>query len=527
MSDKPLNLVKVGTYHSMSLPFELTDEQLRKLPPGKELHFDRARQRGKTSEYCYVVSRACYRTERSRSVIIASKTLGKMFANDPEMNVYQTRPRNWKQLAQIQATEDAIKDVQDHSDTGIYSVQGILGMLESTIVFREDAKVFPTIAKVPASVLLLVCVFSATRGEFNARQAADYWNANLGELQRLFPNYHLGKVSSDTIRRMLRSLSDETLKTVLKNVATNLTGGCDGVRHIALDGQAARASRHIDTDRIIFHMNMVDCTNMRIMVHEQIDTKSNEIKAGPKLVSQFNLNGAIVSADALNTVVELAEAILKQGGHYFLAAKGNRGFLFDDIEALFRNALNNMEIQSKMNSHDIAGHGRKGFHQTFVLPGKLLNKKYLQKWPSLAEGCLVKNISYLRDTKTGEFVHQERYFITSYPYSANGGPIEQSTVDLLAKCVTSHWYVESTHWHLDLNFKQDAFQCRDPYYLFAATTVIKVALNLVKAFQEHEKVSQKLNRTRSVERCLKEFAPTLAIGVRNCEGLGGDWASVA
>ena len=58
-------------------------------------------------------------------------------------------------------------------------------------------------------------------------------------------------------------------------------------------------------------MNMVDCSNMRIMAHEQIDTKSNEIKAGPKLVSQFNLNGAIVSADALNTVVELAEAILK------------------------------------------------------------------------------------------------------------------------------------------------------------------------------------------------------------------------
>ena len=107
-------------------------------------------------------------------------------------------------------------------------------------------------------------------------------------------------------------------------------------------------------------MNMVDCSNMRIMAHEQIDTKSNEIKAGPKLVSQFNLNGAIVSADALNTVVELAEAILKQGGHYFLAAKGNKGFLFDDIEELFSNALRNMEIQSRMSSRDINGHGRKG-----------------------------------------------------------------------------------------------------------------------------------------------------------------------
>lgn len=135
-------------------------------------------------------------------------------------------------------------------------------------------------------------------------------------------------------------------------------------------------------------------------------------------------------------------------------------------------------------------------------------------------------ISFLTETKTGETTREERYFITSYPYSANGGPIEQSTVELMAQCVTSHWYVESTHWHLDLNFKQDAFQCQDPYYLFAATTVIKVALNLVKAFQEHEQASKNLKRARSVERCLKEFAPTLAIGVKNCEGLGGEWANV-
>lgn len=117
-------------------------------------------------------------------------------------------------------------------------MQGILGMLESAIEFRDDGTSFPTIVKVPASVLLLVCVFSATRGEFNARQFADYWNANLGELQRLFPAFHLEEVSSDTIRRMLRSLSDETLKTVLKNVAGNLTGDRPGLRQIALDGQA-------------------------------------------------------------------------------------------------------------------------------------------------------------------------------------------------------------------------------------------------------------------------------------------------
>ena len=88
MSDKRDNLDKIGTYSTISLPFELNAEQLSKLPPGKELHFDRAKQTVRGADYCYAVSRACYRTERSRSVTIASKTLGKIFADDPEQNVY-------------------------------------------------------------------------------------------------------------------------------------------------------------------------------------------------------------------------------------------------------------------------------------------------------------------------------------------------------------------------------------------------------------------------------------------------------
>ena len=83
MSDKRDNLDKIGTYSTIRLPFELNAEQLSKLPPGKELHFDRAKQTVRGANYCYAVSRACYRTERSRSVTIASKTLGKIFTDDP------------------------------------------------------------------------------------------------------------------------------------------------------------------------------------------------------------------------------------------------------------------------------------------------------------------------------------------------------------------------------------------------------------------------------------------------------------
>jgi len=51
------------------------------------------------------------------------------------------------------------------------------------------------------------------------------------------------------------------------------------------------------------------------------DAKSNEITAVPKLLKLLTLQGAIVTADALNCQRAIAEQIVEQQGDYVLALK--------------------------------------------------------------------------------------------------------------------------------------------------------------------------------------------------------------
>src|SRR5258706_570993 len=61
------------------------------------------------------------------------------------------------------------------------------------------------------------------------------------------------------------------------------------------------------------------------------EEKSNEITAVPELLKMLDLKGAVVTADAINTQKTIAEQIVKAGGDYLLAVKGNHPTLEDCI----------------------------------------------------------------------------------------------------------------------------------------------------------------------------------------------------
>lgn len=54
-----------------------------------------------------------------------------------------------------------------------------------------------------------------------------------------------------------------------------------------------------------------------------IDEKSNEIPAMQELVSEINIKGSIVTADAMHCQKATCKAILDSGGDYFLFVKDN------------------------------------------------------------------------------------------------------------------------------------------------------------------------------------------------------------
>jgi len=66
------------------------------------------------------------------------------------------------------------------------------------------------------------------------------------------------------------------------------------------------------------------------------DKKSNEITAAPTLLCQQDLQGKVITADALLCQREFATLIVQQGGDYLLVVKDNQHQLYQAIDLLFR-----------------------------------------------------------------------------------------------------------------------------------------------------------------------------------------------
>ena len=65
-----------------------------------------------------------------------------------------------------------------------------------------------------------------------------------------------------------------------------------------------------------------------------VATKSNEIPALPLLLADFDLDGVVVTADALHCQRATATFITDRGGHYLLTVKGNQPTLRSQLKTL-------------------------------------------------------------------------------------------------------------------------------------------------------------------------------------------------
>ena len=113
---------------------------------------------------------------------------------------------------------------------------------------------------------------------------------------------------------------------------------------VAIDGKALRRSPDQVRGRLFDHaagqgpIQMISAWSepqRLVLAQQQVDEKSNEITAIPKLLELLELQGAVVTLDAMGCQRAIAEQIVSQGGDYVLGLKGNQGTLHEDVALLF------------------------------------------------------------------------------------------------------------------------------------------------------------------------------------------------
>ena len=86
---------------------------------------------------------------------------------------------------------------------------------------------------------------------------------------------------------------------------------------IAIDGKTVRRSYDEGKNKGAIHMISAWASQNRLVLGQRkVDDKSNEITAIPELLKVLDINGCIVTIDAMGTQKKIAQQIIEQGGDY-------------------------------------------------------------------------------------------------------------------------------------------------------------------------------------------------------------------
>jgi predicted transposase YbfD/YdcC len=144
-----------------------------------------------------------------------------------------------------------------------------------------------------------------------------------------------GIPSHDTIQRVFAMVSSAFLQEFhLRWNEVLCSDEGDKIKKIlSLDGKAQRGngSGGQQANHIV---SAVDergfCLSERL-----VDEKSNEITALPHILDDLNIQGHIITIDAIGTQTAIVQKIHKKRADYVLALKGNQGTLHEDVHQYF------------------------------------------------------------------------------------------------------------------------------------------------------------------------------------------------
>jgi predicted transposase YbfD/YdcC len=210
------------------------------------------------------------------------------------------------------------------------------------------------------------------------------------------------------------------------------------LRAVAVDGKTSRGARRADGTRV--HLLGVAEHGGRLLDHVEVDVKHNETSHFAELLRPVDLDGAVVTFDALHTVrANLDWLVSDKKAHYIAIVKRNQPLLHAQVTALpWRQVPAGSATRER-------GHGRA---ETRTL--KAAHVSGLD-FPHARQA--IKITRWRQDTAAGRASRQTVYAVTSLTSA-------DATARDLARLVREQWSIEAHHHVRDVTFGEDASTSR-------------------------------------------------------------------
>jgi predicted transposase YbfD/YdcC len=365
-------------------------------------------------------------------------------------------------------------------DLSVFSAKPRLRLLLDHFAKIKDARQSWKVAYPLREVLFLVVCGTIASGD-DYDDIVDWGKAHLSFL-RGFAEFHHGIPCADWLRCVMNRINPDLFMACFSSWVAQCWP--DKLDLVAIDGKTSRRSHNRKTGHKALHLVSAFATNTRLVLgQEAVDEKSNEITAIPALVERLELDGALVSIDAMGCNPTIAGSILDAKADYLLAVKDNQPTLHADIESYFETAPPN-EVE-KVETLD-KDHGRfevRNHSVSQVVDWYAAQRSYpgAPRFPQLTTIAMVES-----RTERGDKIETERRsYISSRALSAAA----------FAAAARGHWAIENKlHWVLDVTFREDLSRLRAGHGASNMAVVRHFALNLVRQVADKRSIKRRRKR---------------------------------
>jgi len=324
--------------------------------------------------------------------------------------------------------------------------------------------------------IIVVALCAVIAGAQDWQQIVTFGRNRLGWL-RSFLELANGIPSHDTFERVFDRLKPQAFQACFQDWVQAVSAALR-IKHIAIDGKTLRGSGSAKLGPL--HLVSAWASAQHLSLGQiAVDARSNEITAIPALLELLELNGALVTIDAMGCQKAIAQKIVAKGGHYALTVKDNQEHLLEDIQDAFLKAFDTDFAGVDHDEYETRerGHGREEYRSYTVLHSTQ-GIRHADAWA----GLTTLGLCYSERTVKGGTTTECRFFIGDRRASAK----------YYARGLRHHWGIENNlHWQLEVNFAEDDNRVQKRNAAENLALLRRLTLSLLKAHPSKDSIAKK------------------------------------
>lgn len=263
---------------------------------------------------------------------------------------------------------------------------------------RQEGKCFHQLSDI---IMLVLCGYLADCEGFE--EVYDY-AVDKEVVLREFLDLPCGIPSHDTLNRVFRRLNPTQLEGLLTEWGKEIVGILKE-KQLIVDGKQLRGTIEAGHKQASVQIVSLWAEGERLCLAQgQVASKTNEINAIPALLQPIDMEGSVVSMDAIGCQKKITELIVEKKADYVIGLKANQQGLYQQVVDYFRRTK---PFLTGATSRDL-GHGR-AEKRVVLISQELTLLDAAADWPGLKSVVCVECSRWQNNKEE----HNKRYCISS------------------------------------------------------------------------------------------------------------------